>query len=83
MSKRTLIAAGFVVLFFLHQDFWWRDDPTLVLGVLPVSLAYHVVWTLLVAVGWFMVGKHCWPDQLDEESERSSGGGPVEGNEGK
>lgn len=66
MSQRTIIAAGFVVLFFLHQDFWWQDDPTLVLGVLPVSLAYHVVWTLVVAVGWLLVGKYCWPDRLDE-----------------
>ena len=66
MSQRTIIAAGFVVLFFLHQDFWWRDDSTLVFGVLPVSLAYHVGWTLVVAVGWFLVGKFCWPNQLDE-----------------
>jgi hypothetical protein len=68
MSKRTLIAVGFVILFFLHQDFWWRDEPTLVLGILPVSLAYHVVWTLLVALGWFLVGRYCWPAEWDDES---------------
>ena len=66
MSKRTLILIFFLLLFALHQDFWWKDDPTLVLGVLPISLAYHVVWTLLVALGWFLVGKYCWPDSLDE-----------------
>jgi len=66
MSKRTLILIFFLLLFALHQDFWWKDDPRLVLGVLPISLAYHVVWTLLVALGWFLVGKYCWPDSLDE-----------------
>ncbi|MEO7414653.1 MAG: hypothetical protein ABIZ81_14985 [Opitutaceae bacterium] len=67
MSKRALILAFFVLLFVLHQDFWWKNDPTLMLGFLPVSLAYHVVWTLLVALGWFFVGKFCWPRGLDEE----------------
>ena len=72
MSKRTLILIFFLLLFALHQDFWWKNDPTLVLGVLPISLAYHVVWTLLVALGWFLVGKYCWPDSLDEVAS-----GPV------
>lgn len=66
MSKRTLILVFFLLLFALHQDFWWKDDPTLVLGVLPISLAYHIGWTLLVAIGWYLVGKFCWPDSLDE-----------------
>ena len=67
MSKGALITGYFVVLFFLHQDSWWKNDPRLVLGFLPVSLAYHVVWTLLVALGWFLVGKYCWPERLDAE----------------
>jgi hypothetical protein len=68
MSKPALIVGFFLILFILHQDFWWKDDPTLVFGVLPVSLAYHVVWTLLVALGWFLVGKFCWPHALDDAS---------------
>ena len=76
MLKRTLILAFFLLLFVFHQDFWWKDDPTLVLGVLPISLAYHVVWTLLVALGWFLVGKYCWPDSLDEVVR----GTPVQNN---
>jgi hypothetical protein len=66
MSKRALIVAYFVLLFVLHQDFWWKDDATLVFGVLPVSLAYHAVWTLLVAFGWWLVAKFCWPANLDD-----------------
>jgi hypothetical protein len=66
ISKRTLIVGFFLLLFILHQDFWWKDDPTLVLGILPISLAYHVVWTLVVAFAWFLVGKYFWPDALDQ-----------------
>ena len=73
MSKGTLIAGFFVLLFVLHQDFWWKDDARLVGGVLPISLAYHVVWTLLVAFGWFLVAKFCWPKKLDDDD---AGGRP-------
>ena len=73
MSKGTLITGYFVVLFFLHQDSWWRNDRRLVLGFLPVSLAYHVGWTLLVAAGWIFVGKYCWPEHLDAEPEAGTG----------
>ena len=66
MTKRTLIVTFFVLLFVLHQDFWWKDDPTLVLGFLPISLAYHIGWTLLVALGWFLVAKFFWPKGLDD-----------------
>ncbi|MSU64532.1 MAG: hypothetical protein EXS38_00155 [Opitutus sp.] len=79
MSKRSLITAYLVLLFFLHQDFWWKDDPTLVFGFLPVSLAYHIGWTLLVALGWFFVGRYCWPDQLDEEPAPPGGAGDKGG----
>lgn len=68
MSKRTLILGFFILLFVLHQDFWWRDDPRLVLGIMPVSLAYHVFWTVLVAFGWFLVARFCWPHELDKET---------------
>ena len=69
MSRRTLIAAFLVLLFILHQDFWLKSDPRLLFGVLPVSLAYHVGWTLLVAFGWFLVAKFAWPAGLDNEPQ--------------
>jgi hypothetical protein len=74
MSKRTLLILFFALLLILHQDSWWRDDATLVFGVFPVSLAYHVGWTLLVAVGWFLVTRFCWPDHLEDQSPPPSNG---------
>lgn len=68
MSKRALIVGFFVLLFVLHQDSWWKEDARLVLGFLPISLAYHLVWTLLVALGWLFVARHLWPDHLDAET---------------
>jgi len=65
-ARGKLIAAGFVLLFLLHQDFWWRDDAALLFGFLPISLAYHVGWTLLTAFGWYLVTRLAWPLQWDE-----------------
>lgn len=80
MSKRALIVVFFVLLFGLHQDFWLRDNSKLVFGFLPASLAYHVGWTLLVSFGWFLVGKYCWPERLEEEApRRRSGTGGADG----
>ena len=38
-----------VALFALHQDFWLRDNPNLIAG-LPIGLAYHIAYCLLVSV---------------------------------
>lgn len=61
-----------VLLAVAHQDFWWRDDAHLVFGILPVSLAYHIGWTTLVAVGWYLVVRCCWPHDLAEQTSGAS-----------
>lgn len=68
MSRGALIAGLFVLLFVLHQDFWWRNEPALVLGILPLSLAYHVGWTLLIALAWYLVTRFAWPVASAEET---------------
>ena len=53
-----LFALVVLVLFVLHQDFWLRDNSTLVAG-LPIGLLYHVGYCLLVSVvlGLFLSGR--------------------------
>ena len=52
MSHRVvLLAAAIVGLYVLHQDLWlWRAARPLVFGFLPVGLAYHAAYCLLVAL---------------------------------
>jgi hypothetical protein len=70
---RKLIYILAIALFALHQDWWWWDDPTLVLGFLPVGLAYHVVYSLACALLWFLAVRYAWPKDLaafsDEPAE--------------
>ncbi len=53
-----LFAFIVLLLFALHQDFWLRDDSTLVAG-LPIGLLYHVGYCLVVSVvlGLFLSGR--------------------------
>ena len=39
---RWLAIGAVVLLYLLHQDFWfWRDARPLVFGFLPIGLFYH------------------------------------------
>lgn len=60
-----LIFAGLVVL---HHDFWWWDDATIVVGFLPVGLAYHVGFTIAAAAFWWLVVTQAWPTDFDSQS---------------
>ncbi len=48
-TVRALLYSGLVVLYLLHNDWWlWNRDDR-VFG-LPVGLAYHVAYSLLIVV---------------------------------
>ena len=71
MSKKSLIVGYLILLFFLHQDSWLKNDPTLVFGFLPATLAYHMGFTIAAAIGWFLIVKFAWPEGLDDEGGES------------
>jgi hypothetical protein len=64
---RSLATAAVVVLYVLHQDFWfWREARPLVFGFLPIGLFYHAAFTVASAgVLWLLV-KVAWPAHLED-----------------
>ena len=66
MKRRTkwLFYCLIVLLFLLHNDFWFWKTPQLVLG-LPVGLLYHIGFcfavTLLMVV--FVKGGEDWRER--------------------
>ncbi len=70
---KALAIAFMFVLFVLHQDFWLKDNATLAFGILPASLAYHMAFTALAALGWCFVVKFAWPRFSEEDDEEESG----------
>jgi hypothetical protein len=58
------------VFAFLHWDFWLWDARGLVLGFLPVGLAYHALYSLGAGILWFFFMRVAWPAHLEEWASR-------------
>jgi len=58
-------------LYVLHQDFWfWRTANPLVFGVIPIGLFYHACYTLATAFALWLLVKHAWPSELEDEGRQ-------------
>ncbi len=72
---RKFVWLAVIVLLVLHQDFWYWDDRTLVLGFMPIGLAYHMVFSIAAALVWLAAVKFAWPSDIEawaDESEHGS-----------
>lgn len=64
-------------LYALHQDVWfWREARPLVFGVLPIGLAYHGAYCLLVSAVLWLLTRHAWPAHLESEPLPATDGRP-------
>jgi hypothetical protein len=61
--KGPLYTALFL-LFLLHNDIWWWDDPAPFLG-LPVGLAWHVALCGAASLVFFLITRKAWPEDLE------------------
>ena len=72
---KKLVYAFIILLAIAHQDFWWWDDSdTLVLGFVPIGLAYHAGVSVLAGVAWALAIRYCWPLDADQPSASGQGG---------
>jgi hypothetical protein len=67
----VLLTAAGALLYLLHQDLWfWRSRTPLVAGFLPIGLAYHAAYCLLVALLMWALTVWAWPGRLEQGPER-------------
>lgn len=63
---RTLVFILLIALVVGHQDFWWWDTAEpMVLGFIPIGLAYHCFLSLAAGAVWWLAAIYCWPRGLD------------------
>jgi hypothetical protein len=68
--KRTLLVLAVVVLYVLHQDFWfWRTAHPMVFGFVPIGLFYQAVFSAAAALLMWLLVKFAWPSHLEREIE--------------
>ena len=68
--KRRLLYLILAALFVLHNDFWWWNDSTSVLGM-PIGLTYHLLFCFVVAGTMWLLVQHAWPEQLEEPHDET------------
>jgi hypothetical protein len=71
--KRITLYAALLILVPLHHDFWLWDDSSLLLGFLPVGLAYHALYCIVTSLLMYLLVTQAWPDEA--ESFANSGPG--------
>jgi len=70
--NRILLIIAVVVLYFLHQDFWfWRTAHPLIFGFIPIGLFYQGVYSIAAALLMWLLVKYAWPAHLEQEVEQS------------
>jgi hypothetical protein len=63
--KNLLLTFMVIAVYLVHQDFWnWRNAEPLVLGVLPIGLAYHAAYSVLASIMMAVLVKYAWPGHL-------------------
>jgi len=66
-----------LLLIVIHQDFWFWNDKTLILGFIPIGLFYHACISVAAAFTWYLATLFCWPEELVEDAPM----GPSNGEE--
>ncbi len=62
---RYVVYGVLLLLYVLHTDVWYWNDPRIVLG-LPIGVTYHILWTLLVSVAFWLAVRYAWPADLED-----------------
>ncbi len=78
VRRSVLLTLAVLVLYAVHQDFWFRDVARpLVFGFLPIGLFYHVVLCLAIAGLMWVLVRYAWPVQLERTVEDLTRSGSV------
>jgi hypothetical protein len=65
--KKWLLVLMVLGVYVLHQDFWnWKTASPLVLGFLPIGLAYHAGYSILASITMAVLVSFAWPKHLEE-----------------
>lgn len=69
--KRILLVIVVVVLYVLHQDFWfWHTAHPFVFGFIPIGLFYQACFSGAASLVMWLLVKYAWPSQLEREIEQ-------------
>ena len=65
LSIKNILYVVIVIVYLLHNDLWFWNDSTLVMGI-PVGLFYHLLYCFAASILLFLLIKFAWPKFVDE-----------------
>jgi len=65
MPQRRFVWIAIVALVLLHHDMWFWQSEVVVLGFMPVGMAYHVAFSIAAAALWLVAIRWAWPSELE------------------
>lgn len=69
--KRVLLVACVIILYLLHQDFWfWRTARPFVFGFIPIGLFYHACFSVAATLLMWLLVKYAYPTHIEREIEQ-------------
>jgi hypothetical protein len=64
--RNLLLTLLVIAVYLLHQDFWnWKKANPLILGFLPIGLAYHAAYSMLASIMMAILVKFAWPHHIE------------------
>ena len=67
---KQLVWVLIILLMILHQDVWlWQRYNPLVLGFIPIGLAWHAGISISAAVVGLLAARYCWPVDVDVDDQ--------------
>lgn len=69
---KFVIVGMVILLLIVRNDFWNWENDTLLMGFLPITLAYHCGISIAASITWYLATLFAWPELADGESEAST-----------
>jgi hypothetical protein len=62
--RHVVLAVLVTAVYLFHQDLWfWHRATPIVFGVLPIGLAYHAMYSIVVAGVMGLLVRYAWPGE--------------------
>lgn len=71
-SGPLIITILVITLIVLHQDNWLWENTTLVFGIVPIGLFFHICISIAASVTWFLATRIAWPAEIIEQAKAST-----------
>jgi len=69
-SIKNILYMVIVIVYFLHNDLWLWNNPTLILGI-PIGLFYHIIFCLAASIIMILLIKYAWPNLVEDVDEEA------------